>query len=222
VPRPSSPCARSSATATSTNTGNPTSPANTSGSTPAQPRATTHSMPDPSLQTSHTQRKYWTVCCVVSVALFRQALLTLSRPGHAATAFPPTVLPTEADIADKPRARTAFRPISTPAGGEPAGQRESQRLASAQSLGLTLEQRCAEPSPVDAMMADSCSVQFHDLDEVNLIAIGRLPRVLPYQRVPVEHVVPVRYHRTSSLGRPWVPRTKNGRSSEWPSNTPLV
>ena len=40
------------------------------------------------------------------------------------------------------------------------------------------------------MVADSCSVQFHDLDKVNLIAIGRLPRVLPYQRVPVEHVVP--------------------------------
>jgi hypothetical protein len=41
-----SPCAPSSATATSTTTGASTSPAYTSGSTPAQPKASTHSAPD--------------------------------------------------------------------------------------------------------------------------------------------------------------------------------
>ena len=39
------------------------------------------------------------------------------------------------------------------------------------------------------MVTDSCSVQFHYLDEVDLIAIGCLSRVLPYERVSVEHVV---------------------------------
>jgi hypothetical protein len=41
-----SPCARSSATATSPNTGGSTSPASTSGSTPAPSRDNTHSAPD--------------------------------------------------------------------------------------------------------------------------------------------------------------------------------
>ena len=46
APKPSSPCARSSATATSRSTGASTSPASTSGSIPAPNRDNTHSAPD--------------------------------------------------------------------------------------------------------------------------------------------------------------------------------
>ena len=43
------------------------------------------------------------------------------------------------------------------------------------------DQTAALPTPIDAMMANQPASNFHDLDEVNLIAVGRLARIFPNQ-----------------------------------------
>jgi len=61
------------------------------------------------------------------------------------------------------------------------------RCSIADRSAVRLEKRCAVPAPVDAVMSDARSSQFHDFDQVDLFPLGSLPRVLPDKGSLVEH-----------------------------------
>lgn len=77
------------------------------------------------------------------------------------------------------------------------------------------------PPPVDAMGSDEAVFDLHDLDEVHLLAVGRLARVLPSRAAPVGKET--RSVILANLGGVRATTSaRNGRNSSWPRQMPGV
>lgn len=50
------------------------------------------------------------------------------------------------------------------------------------------QEGCSKPAPIDAVMSNPRTVQIHDLYQIDLIACGSVPRILPGQGLPIEKV----------------------------------
>lgn len=64
-------------------------------------------------------------------------------------------------------------------------------------MRLSPKQPGAKPAPVDPVMADLLTVEIDHLDDVHLVALGRLPGVLPDDRPTVAEVA----DRCGTIGR---------------------
>src|SRR6516164_8450046 len=56
----------------------------------------------------------------------------------------------------------------------------SRRLAQGRNQRLE-----ADPSPIDPVVGDQAVLKVHDLDEIDLVALRRLARILPHQLAPI-------------------------------------
>src|ERR1017187_6536981 len=86
--------------------------------------------------------------------------------------------PTNRGATDAPQERGGRGYIRVPV-AEPVPVRDRS--------AVRLEKGCAVPAPVDAVVSDARSSQFHDFDQVDLFPLGSLPRVLPDKGSLVEH-----------------------------------